>query len=124
MQPFVLDVSDDLTRLTFSVPTHGPMPLELGVADVDALMRRLSECRAIMTPVHPAEPPANPELVYRTDNLLYHISACGTVPAIEIAMQHPGLGWIVTRLSREQVEDIQTSIDFALLEIPQEATAA
>lgn len=124
MHPFVLEVSDGPVRMTISLVSDPTTRLELGVADVDALMRGLSECRSKMTPVHPAEPPADSDLVYWNDNLLYQISACKNVPAIEIAVQHPGLGWTVTRLSREQVEDVQTSIEFALREIPEEATAA
>jgi hypothetical protein len=37
--------------------------------------------------------------------------------ALELGIQHAGLGWIVTTLSRAQVEDLQTSIDFTINEM-------
>ena len=77
-----------------------------------------------MTPVHPAQPPPDDDRIHRNDNLLIDVRACPTLPAIRIAMQHPGLGWTATVLSRDQVEDLQAAIDFALQDIPREATAA
>jgi len=74
--------------------------------------------------VHPAKPPANADRLYRADNLLLDVSACETLPAIQIAMQHPGLGWTVTTLSRDQAEDFQSAIDFALQDVPRDSTTA
>jgi hypothetical protein len=34
--------------------------------------------------------------------------------------QHPGLGWMAMWLSRAQVEDLQTSLEFELVKIPPE----
>lgn len=121
MQTPALEVSDDQLRLTIS-PADGRIArLELEAADLDAFIRNLTECRSRMLPVHPAEPPADPERLYHTDNLLLDVSACETLPAIQIAMQHPGLGWIVTTLSRDQAEDLQSTIDSALQDIPRDA---
>ena len=48
-------------RLTIS-PADGRIGrLELEAADLDAFIRKLTECRSRMLPVHPAEPPADPE---------------------------------------------------------------
>ena len=117
MQTLALEVSDDQLRLTIS-PADGRIArLELAATDLDAFIGKLTECRSRMLPVHPAEPPADPDRLYRTDNLLLDVSACETLPAIQIAMQHPGLGWIVTTLSRDQAEDLQSAIDFALQDI-------
>ena len=124
MSSFMFEVSEDRCRLRVSFSGDNSQPQELDAAGVDALIRRLSDCRAAMRPVHPATPPAEPDCVYINDNLLLAVKACTAAPAIEIAMQHPGLGWTVTKLSRDQAEDLQTSIEFALHDIPQEATAA
>lgn len=123
MSSFVFEVSEDRSRLTLS-GCGDAQPPALDAAGVDALIRRLSECRATMRPVHPATPPAEPDRVYLTDNLLVAVHACTTAPVIEIAMQHPGLGWTVTKLSRDQAEDLQTSIEFALHDIRRQTTAA
>jgi hypothetical protein len=40
--------------------------------------------------------------------------------AIQFAAQHPGLGWMAMWLSRAQVEDLQTSLEFELVKIPPE----
>jgi hypothetical protein len=32
---------------------------------------------------------------------------------------HPGLGWTAMALSRAQVEDLQTSLEFELVKIPE-----
>jgi hypothetical protein len=57
--------------------------------------------------------------LHSSDNLLWTVRPAPHRPAIEIAMQHPGLGWSVMTLSRAQAEDLQTSIEFALAKIPQ-----
>jgi hypothetical protein len=124
MEPLVLEVSPDRSRLMIAPADGSAMRLDLDAAGADALMRRLSACRSEMTPVHPAEPPADPDRIYRNDNLLIDVRACPLVPAIQVATQHPGLGWTATILSRDQAEDLQAAIDFALRDIPREATAA
>jgi hypothetical protein len=128
MPPFSLsslafEVSTDRSALMISSTEDGAALITLSAADVDALMHKLAACRATMVPVHPAKPPAEPDRLYQNDNLLFDVSASSLVPAIEIAMQHPGLGWTVTRLSREQAEDLQISIEFALQDIPKRVSA-
>ena len=39
--------------------------------------------------------------------------------AIQFATQHPGLGWTAMWLSRAQVEDLVTSIEFELVKVPE-----
>src|ERR1700722_20172848 len=125
MQSLALEISDDHLRLTIS-PGDGQIGrLELEAADLDAFIRKLTECRSRMLPVHPAEPPAASfARLLHTNILLLDVSACVTLPAIQIAMQHPGLGWTVTTLSRDQAEDLQTAIDFALQDIPRDSMTA
>jgi hypothetical protein len=117
------EISPDRSEVMISSTEDGAVRLALSAADVDALMHKLAACRATMVPVHPAEPPTEPDRLYHNDNLLFDVSASSLVPAIEIAMQHPGLGWTVTRLSREQAEDLQVSIEFALQDIPKRMSA-
>jgi hypothetical protein len=122
MPPLQLDVSDDRSRL--HVSSVDGLALALSAAEVDKLMRQLAERRAVMVPVHPAVCPVDSDRVYYNDNLLFDVCARGPGPVIELAMQHPGLGWTVTRLSREQAADLQISIDFALQNIPKQPPAA
>jgi hypothetical protein len=122
MPPLQLEVSDDRSRLR--VASIDGLALTLSAAEVDHLIRPLATHRALMAPVHPAICPVDSDRVYYNDNLLSDVCARGPGPVIELAMQHPGLGWTVTRLSREQAEDLQISIDFALQDIPKQLPAA
>ncbi len=123
MSPLVLAVGEDGSRLTLAAAEATDLPIILDADGVDALMRQLAECRAKMVPVQPAQPPCDPDRLYRNDNLLLAVTPCRCVPAIEIAAQHPGLGWTVTRLARDQAEDLQVAIELALQQIPGQATA-
>jgi hypothetical protein len=91
----------------------------LSAADIDKLIRDLAAARARMTPVHPAEPPADPTKLHQSDNLLWSVKALPEKSAIQFATQHPGLGWMVMALSRAQVEDLITSFEFELVKIPE-----
>ena len=121
MQSLTLEVSDDHLRLTISSADGRIGHLEFEAAGLDTFIRELTECRSRMLPVHPAEPPADADRLYRADNLLLNVSASETLPAIQIAMQHPGLGWTAATLSRDQAEDFQSAIDFALQDIPRDS---
>ena len=103
MLPIKLDVSPDRTRLTLAV---GDGATELTAEGVDRLIRHLAEHRAQMTPVHPAEPPDDPDRLHHGDNLLWRVQAAPRLSAIQFATQHPGLGWTAMWLSRAQAEDI------------------
>jgi hypothetical protein len=83
------------------------------------LIRDLAATRARMTPIHPAEPPNDPARFHHGDNLLWRVKADPKRAAIQFAMQHPGLGWMAMWLSRAQVEDLQTSLEFELVKIPE-----
>jgi hypothetical protein len=116
MLPIELKLSSGRARATLSVARQS---VELGAADIDALIRELAALRARMAPVHPAEPPDDPEKLHRSDNLLWRVQADPHRTAIQFAMQHPGLGWVAMWLSRAQVEDLQTSFEFELVKIPE-----
>src|ERR1700748_3205594 len=91
----------------------------LAAADIDRLIADLAAVRAKMTPVQPAEPPADPAKLHQNDNLLWSVKAAPQRSAIQFATQHPGLGWMAMWLSRAQVEDLQTSFEFEVVKLPQ-----
>jgi hypothetical protein len=117
MQPIKLKLAPEPSHATLSV---GGAAVELGAHEIDRLIRDLAAVRAQMTPIHPAEPPADPNRLHQGDNLLWSVKAAPQRSAIQLAMQHPGLGWMAIWLSRAQVEDLQTSLEFELLKIPPE----
>jgi hypothetical protein len=116
MQPIKLKLGPDPSRATLSVTGAS---VELGAHEIDRLIRDLAAVRAQMTPIHPAEPPADPAKLHQGDNLLWSVKAAPQYSAIQFATQHPGLGWTAMYLSRAQVEDLQTSLEFELVKIPQ-----
>ena len=116
MLPIKLDVLTGATRLMLGV---GEEETELTAEGVDRLIQHLAECRAQMSPVHPADPPDDPSRLHRSDNLLWRIKAAPDRAAIQFATHHPGLGWTAMWLSRAQVEDLVTSIEFELVKIPE-----
>jgi hypothetical protein len=115
MPQIKLELSPDRSRATLSVARGNA---DLAAADVDALIHELAALRAHMIPIHPAEPPDDPARLHRSDNLLWRVKADPQRSAIQFALQHPGLGWSAIWLSRAQVEDLQTSVEFELLKIP------
>ena len=116
MLPIRLDVSRDTTRLLLGV---GDEETELTAEGVDRLIQHLAERRAQMSPVHPAEPPDDPTRLHQSDNLLWRVKASPKQAAIQFATQYPGLGWTAMWLSRAQVEDLITSMEFELVKIPE-----
>jgi hypothetical protein len=91
----------------------------LSASDIDQLIRDLAAARGRMTPVVPAEPPADPAKLHQSDNLLWTVKAAPERTAIQFACHHPGLGWSSMWLSRAQVEDLITSFEFELVKVPQ-----
>ena len=116
MQPITLTPSSDGTVLDLAL---GASSAELSANEVDRLIHDLAALRAKMTPIHPAEPPSDPEKLYHGDNLLWSVKAVPQKSAIQFAAQHPGLGWMAMWLSRAQVEDLQTSFEFELVKLPE-----
>jgi hypothetical protein len=116
MQPITLTPSSDGTVLDLAL---GASSAELSANEVDRLIHDLAALRAKMTPIHPAEPPSDPEKLYHGDNLLWSVKAVPQKSAVQFAAQHPGLGWMAMWLSRAQVEDLQTSFEFELVKLPE-----
>ena len=90
MQPITLTPSSDGTVLDVGL---GASSAELSANEVDRLIHDLAALRAKMTPIHPAEPPSDPEKLFHGDNLLWSVEG----PAAEIgrsicgAASGPGL---------------------------------
>jgi len=116
MQPIKLKRSSDGMHAVLSV---AGATAELSAHDIDRLIRDLAAVRARMTPIHPAEPPDDPARLHQSDNLLWSVKAAPHRSAIQFATQHSGLGWTAMYLSRAQVEDLQTSLEFELLKLPE-----
>ena len=114
MQSIKLKPSPDGTTLHIAVASA-----DLSARDVDKLIRDLAAARARMTPVVPAEPPADPAKLHQSDNLLWSVKAAPERTAIQFASHHPGLGWSSMWLSRAQVEDLITSFEFEMVKIPE-----
>src|SRR3954467_12270351 len=112
MPPIKLKPSSDGAKLTL---TLGQASVDLSAPDIDQFIHQLAGARAKMTPIHPAEPPADPAKLHQNDNLLWSVKALPGKAAIQFSTQHPGLGWMVMWLSRAQVEDLQTSFEFELV---------
>jgi len=115
MQPIRIEPSSDRQQASVSIEDT---TVVMSAPEIDALIRDLAAVRAQMTPIQPAEPPDDPERVHHGDNLLWTVTAAPQRSAIQVGIQHPGLGWTVMWLSREQVEDLQTSLEFELVKIP------
>ena len=116
MQPIKVKLSSDGAHASMTV---AGATADLAAHDIDNLIRDLAAVRAKMTPVHPAEPPADPAKLHHSDNLLWTVKAAPEKSAVQFATQHPGLGWMAMWLSRAQVEDLQTSFEFELVKIPE-----
>jgi len=116
MPPIKIEPSSDGAHATLTLPGA---TAKLSGSDIDRLIRDLAAVRARMTPIHPAEPPDDPASLHHSDNLLWSVKASPERVAIQFATQHPGLGWMAMWLSRAQVEDLQTSLEFELVKIPQ-----
>jgi hypothetical protein len=112
-----IKVDPSADGMTLNISVDGSVA-GLSAVDVDTLIHDLAAARAKMTPIHPAEPPDDPEKRHHSDNLLWRVKAAPQQSAIQFATQHPGLGWIAMWLSRAQVEDLQTSFEFELVKLP------
>jgi hypothetical protein len=86
----------------------------MNAADLDAQLRALAAERAADPTPHPALPPSDPTQLYTLDNLLWDVRPAADAPMLELCFFHPGLGWMRLALSRGQVEDLHTAVEFAV----------
>ncbi len=87
-------------------------------ATLDAQIRQLVNQRAALASSHPVIPPLDPAQLYRADNMLWHVRPALDIAAVEIAFYNPGTGWLSVLMSRAQLEDLQTEINYAVQQIP------
>jgi hypothetical protein len=113
--PIEVALSDD--HLHLELRDRSGAATRLSAAMVDELIRTLARHRAEMRPVHPAEPPSDRDQTYCCDNLMWTVQPSPDRPAIDIGVQHPGIGWLILSLSRAQTEDLTASLAFCANEI-------
>jgi hypothetical protein len=113
MTSYMLDLNSDKSSIELKQSSDG-VSVRLSTNEIDELMRQLAEVRALMAPVHTALPAPGRNSTYTGDNLLWNVRPLADKSVLEVGVQHPGIGWIVIYLGRDQVEDLQTSLDLAL----------
>ncbi len=115
LPPIDVAVSDDGSHM--ELRDRSGAVSRLSAEQVDALVRDIARRRAGMRPVQPAEPPLDRDQIHTADNLLWTVQPSPRQPAVEICVQHPGLGWLILSLLRAQVEDLTASLAFSSHEI-------
>lgn len=50
--------------------------------------------------------------------MLWHLRTAAGVAAVETAFYKPGIGWMSILRSHGQIEDFQTEINFAVMQLP------
>src|ERR687884_197265 len=73
--------------------------------------------RALMTPSFSGRFRIGHTPAHDCDNLIWEIQPDPSRRGVTIAFQHAGLGWLSLRLSRAQIEDLITGIEFALADM-------
>ena len=84
----------------------------MSVSELDAAIAELVAARARLKPCHPAtlDPHEAPALA--CDNLLWDVKSQPSGRGLVLGLHHAGLGWLTADLSRAQVEDLITSLQF------------
>lgn len=110
--------NDTATGATLSV-TLGDETLNgtCDVAEIDAAIAELVALRAQMSPARKVEHTPGETQVYECDNLLWDTLPDPSRRGVMIAHYHGGLGWVTVRLSRAQLEDLVTDIQFSLADL-------
>lgn len=90
---------------------------QLNADELEALIANLASLRAEMTPVHSGQFVPGYTASYECDNLLWSTMPDPGKRGLLIAFQNSGLGWITMRMSRAQIEDLVTNIEFSLLDL-------
>lgn len=89
-----------------------PAEIDAMIADLVALRERMSPARKVE--LTPGETP-----VFECDNLLWDTQPAPARRGVMLAMYHGGLGWVTVSLSRAQLEDLVTDIEFSLVDLAQ-----
>ncbi|GKY90117.1 hypothetical protein [Sinisalibacter aestuarii] len=86
-------------------------------AELDRMIADLVAVRAAMQPAKQVALTAGETPVYDCDNLLWDTLPDPSRRGVVLAMYHSGLGWVTMRLSRAQIEDLITGIEFSLADL-------
>ncbi|MEQ9346083.1 MAG: hypothetical protein RIG26_06960 [Thalassospira sp.] len=90
---------------------------KMNAYELEALIANLASMRAEMTPVHSGQFVSGYTASYECDNLLWSTMPDPGTKGLLLAFQNEGLGWITLRMSRAQLEDLVTNIEFSLLDL-------
>lgn len=122
-----ITLSDDGRSAMVDASTKSGAAAQLDAGGIDRLIVDLAAARARMEPPLSARFKSGETAAHNCDNLLWDIQPDPSRRGITIAFQHAGLGWLSLRLSRAQIEDLITSIEFTLADMlrrePVEGTA-
>lgn len=88
-------------------------------AEVDAMIAGLVALREKMRPARKVELVPGQTPAYECDNLLWDTRPAPTRRGVMLALYHGGLGWVTVSLSRAQLEDLVTDIEFSLVDLAQ-----
>lgn len=112
-----ITLSDDCNTAMLAMDTPDRTVDSLNAAAVDRLIADLAAARAQMRPAFSGRFRAGESPAHACDNLLWETQSAPSRRGVCLAFQHPGLGWISLSLSRAQVEDLITGIEFTLADM-------
>lgn len=112
-----ITLSGDKRTATLDMDRQDGRTEHLDAAAIDRLICELADARARMAPAFTGRYRIGETPTHACDNLMWEIQADPSRRGICLAFQHPGLGWMSLGLSRAQVEDLVTGIEFTLAEM-------
>ncbi|MBV8838349.1 MAG: hypothetical protein JO000_17590 [Alphaproteobacteria bacterium] len=113
-----ITLSEDRRSAVLEADDADGAPARLDAAAIDRLIAELAAVRAQMAPPFSGRFRTGETPAHDCDNLLWEIQADPSRRGVTIAFQHAGFGWLSLRLSRAQIEDLITSIEFTLAGMP------
>ena len=112
-----ITLSDDRRSAVLDASDEDGAPAQLDAAAIDRLIADLAAARALMAPSFSGRFRIGDTPAHNCDNLIWEILPDPSRRGVTIAFQHAGLGWLSLRLSRAQIEDLITGIEFTLAEM-------
>jgi hypothetical protein len=112
-----ITLSDDRRSAVFDASDEDGAPAQLDAAAIDRLIADLAAARALMAPSFSGRFRIGNTPAHNCDNLIWEIQPDPSRRGVTIAFQHAGLGWLSLRLSRAQIEDLITGIEFTLADM-------
>ena len=112
-----ITLSDDRRSAILEPTDEGGAPAQLDAAAIDGLIADLAAARSLMAPPFSGRFKVGETPAHNCDNLMWDIQPDPSRRGVTIAFQHAGLGWLSLRLSRAQIEDLITGIEFTLADM-------